>query len=128
MRNLSSLSGFGVAVGCTLICSSLVAADAPQLILECRGFNAQKDDTIAHYVVISGNTATVDGEPYNVTSSPIELVFAGASTANKGAPKALNINRISGAYAFSVQGQPAGQSQDWSRPEDPGCKKVEQKF
>src|SRR5262245_39492935 len=128
MRNRSSLYGSVLVLGCTLTGSQLLAADVPQLLLECRGFNAQKDDTITHYIVISGNSASVDGDPYSVTSSAIELVFSAAPTATKGAAATLTINRISGGYAFSIQGHPGGPYPDWSRREDPGCMKVEPKF
>ena len=102
------------------------AAAAPSgstsITLRCIGYMRKLNDTIGHDVVIDGARATVDGQPYTVTTEPTRYWL---KSVDQKKPIALSIDRINGAYNF-FSGQAL--SDDWSRPEDPGCKAVKTLF
>jgi len=109
--------------------SSTAAFGAPStstsITLRCIGYRQTLNDTIGHDVIIDGARATVDGQSYTVSTQPTDYWLTSVDLANR---ITLVIDRVDGSYHF-MQGDPDnGQSYDWSRPQDPGCKAVKTLF
>jgi hypothetical protein len=115
--------------GVMMIAPQVVGAEtkAAGVILRCQGYNRALKDTIAHDIVLTGSSALVDGQQYaaveNATSYTLTPV-RGIGLAGLYGDE-IHIDRINGSYNFLGSD---GQSPDWSRPTDAGCKLVKAVF
>jgi len=95
-------------------------------MLDCIGYSTYLAGGIAHHIEIDGTTAKVDGQPYVVQeTSALYILYGPVGKWQPGSadppPQRISLDRITGGYSIRDS---ESRVLDWSRPEDPGCRKA----
>lgn len=109
----------GIVAAAVLVAA--ISSARGEIVLRCDGYNRQLNGLVYHYVTIDGTKGTVDGVPYTVTSSETDYWLDRPGVR-------MQIDRTDGSYSTIDPNHPSAGLSDWSRPDDPGCRKAEPKF